>query len=199
MTGIEKINERIMADAAKEIELIRAEAASECEAIAKKYEQAAKDEYWKIIRQSAQRSETLMQRLKDAAALEVKKQLLAVKQEMIEKAFESAVEMLSALQEDEYVDFLSGLAAEASRNGSERIVLSPSDRTRYGKRICVMANEMLAKEGKTAALTLSEETRNIRGGVILSDGNIEVNCSLDILVEYKKNELSAQVAKIMFD
>lgn len=199
MIGIEKIGERILADATREAEEIKAEASSESEAISKKYDQMAQDEYWEIIRQSAQKSETLMQRLKDTAAMEVKKQILAVKQEMIEKAFERSLEVLAGLPEDEYVAFLSRLAAQSSRNGRERIVMSAADRSRYGKKVCLMANEALTGQGKAAGLTLSEDTRNIRGGIILSDGNIEVNCSLEVLVEYKKNDLSGQVARILFD
>ena len=47
-------------------------------------------------------------------------------------------------------------------------------------------------------LTLSEETRPLKGGFILSDGKVEVNCSFDTLVRLQKTETAGEVAKRLF-
>lgn len=52
--------------------------------------------------------------------------------------------------------------------------------------------------GKPAQLTLSAETRPIRGGVVLKNGLIETNCSLGTLVDGLRPELSGKVAARLF-
>jgi len=49
-----------------------------------------------------------------------------------------------------------------------------------------------------AALTLSEETRPIRGGFILREGKVEVNCAFETLVRLQRTEMAGQVAKALF-
>ena len=39
----------------------------------------------------------------------------------------------------------------------------------------------------------------IRGGLILSDGDVEVNCAFETLVRLQRGELDRQVAKVLFD
>jgi V/A-type H+-transporting ATPase subunit C len=191
MNGIEKIIARIEADGAAEVEAIKAESVQACEKVRAEAEKAAQEEYWKIFKKGTKDAEMRVERLGSVAALEAKKQILATKQEMVAHAFDLAVEKIAGLPEQEYTGLLSKLAARASRTGGEQIILSPGDRARYGKSVCIKANELLSAEGKTASLTLSEEARDIRGGLILSDGAIEVNCAIETLVELTKNDLAS--------
>jgi V/A-type H+-transporting ATPase subunit E len=199
MNGIDKIIAHIKADSDAECKAIADEAAAKCEEIRAQCEQAARVEHEKIITKGKQDAETRIDRLNHVAELEGKKQILAVKQEMVSLAFERAVQMITELPEDQYISLLVRLASSASRTGNEQIILSAGDRARFGKAVCVKANEVLASSGKEANLKLSEQTRNIRGGLILSSGDIEVNCSTDALVMQLKNELSSKVAGVLFD
>ena len=47
-------------------------------------------------------------------------------------------------------------------------------------------------------LTLSEETRPIRGGFILVDGPVEVNCSFETLLRIQREKLEKPAAEILF-
>lgn len=49
-----------------------------------------------------------------------------------------------------------------------------------------------------AALTLSAETRPIRGGFILREGKVEVNCAFETLVRLQRTEMAGEVAKALF-
>ncbi len=199
MNGIDKILARIQADNQAEIDEINAEAVRKCDEIQNAYDASAQEEYWKIFKKGAKDAELRVEHLGSTAALEAKKQLLAAKQEIVSSAFERAAEMLSELPEDRYVDFFSRLAADASSAGDERLIFSPDDRERVGAAVCAKANEILAASGRNGSITLSDETRDIRGGFILSRGDIEVNCSIDSLVSLKRDELASEVAGILFD
>ena len=50
----------------------------------------------------------------------------------------------------------------------------------------------------TAMLSLSEETRPMRGGFILKDQNVEVNCTFETLVRLQRAETAGAVAKKLF-
>jgi len=47
-------------------------------------------------------------------------------------------------------------------------------------------------------MTLSDETRDIAGGLILRRGSIEANCSVELLVELCKGEMASKLADILF-
>ena len=50
----------------------------------------------------------------------------------------------------------------------------------------------------TAMLTLSQETRDMAGGLTLRDGNVEVNCAFETQLRVLREEMAAQVAGILF-
>ena len=118
----------------------------------------------------------------------------AAKQEMLSRAYDKALEQLLNLPEQEYTALLADLAVKAAVTGREAVILSQKDRTRYGKQVVTAANERL----NGGRLTLSEQTRPIQGGVILSDGDVEVNCSFETLVRLQRGALDRPVAQILF-
>ena len=68
------------------------------------------------------------------------------------------------------------------------------DRARYGKQVVTQANERLGD----GHLTLSVQTRPIRGGLILSDGDVEVNCTFETLVRLLRGEMDRTVVEVLF-
>ena len=48
-------------------------------------------------------------------------------------------------------------------------------------------------------LTLAADAGNFAGGLILRRGNIEVNCTVELLVELCRADMSAQLAGVLFD
>ena len=195
MDGIEKITGRIAADGAQETEAILAEARAQADAIAARYDQQAARECEEILARGRRNAQERVERLASVAQLDARKLELAAKQEMLAKAYDLALEQLSALPEQEYVALLADLAVRASSTGREAVILSQKDRTRYGKAAVTQANERLGD----GHLTLSEQTRPIRGGLILSDGDVEVNCTFETLVRLVRGELDREVAKVLFD
>ena len=96
-----------------------------------------------------------------------------------------------------------------------------------GKQVVIAANEALVKEripalpeevtkskvgafvdklvhSTTAAvtgagmLTLAEETRDIQGGFIMVDGDVEINCAFETLVRLQREKLERKVADALF-
>jgi V/A-type H+-transporting ATPase subunit E len=198
LNGIEKISNRLVADAEAEIAALNAETQERCDAIRAEYEQKAQAEYQTRLAEGAKAAETRMQRLGSAAEMEAKKSILAFKQEMVAKAFADAAEKLANLPEAEYVAFLAAQAAAAASTGAEELIFNARDKAKVGPAVAAEANAILAKKGLEGKLTVSDETRPISGGVIVRQGNIEVNCAVETLVSLRRSELASQVAEILF-
>ena len=199
MNGIEKITERIKRDAQLEITAVAEETRAKCEEILSGYKEQADAAYWKIVTAGRQEAEHLVELRKGAAQTDSKKRMLQLKQEMVAEAFAKAEKKLLELPEAEYERFLIMLAVRASGSGDEKLVFSPADREKYGAKVVAAANEILASAGKKAELSLADESRAINGGLILSGGRIETNCSIKTLMELRRNELAPEVAKLLFE
>ena len=198
MNGIEKITAKLESEARAEIEAINAETAAKCEEIKKEYEKKAQDEYWKRVQAGTKSVENRVERLASAADMEAKKSILAFKQEMVSKAFDRAVQNISEMPREEYIAFLAGHTAKAASTGTEELIFNARDKKEFGADTAKAANALLKKKGLAGGLTVSDETREIPGGLIVKQGDIEVNCSVDILVQLYRNELASQVAEILF-
>ena len=88
---------------------------------------------------------------------------------------------------------LASLAA-ASGTGDEEIILSAADAAEIGAQVVEKANA--AKSG--AAFTLSAETRELEGGLVLKRGSVEVNCAFATQLRLLRQTMAADVAAILF-
>ncbi len=199
MNGIDRITDRIEADAREQAKAIIAEAEAKCAEIRKENEKKAQERYLQLIRNGTKDCERGLERRKSAAEMDAKKSVLALKQDCVAEAFDMAKRRLADMPEDSYVGFLASLAASAAADGSGEIVLSARDRERCGKAVLERANAALAAKGLTPALTLAADSREISGGLILRQGGVEVNCSIEALVEALKGPMTADVARTLFE
>ena len=195
MNGIDKITQRITEQIDREIAEIQAKAKEQADAITADYAARIKKETEDILAHGKTAAAEREERLASMAQMEAKKAELAIKQEMLTRAFDLALEKLCALPDEQYTEFLASLAAKAAGIGKETVILSQKDRTRVGKAVVTKANELIGAGG---ALTLSEKTQPIKGGLILSDGAVEFNCTFETLIRLKKTEMAGEVASILF-
>ena len=194
MKGTEKIIAHIRADAGAKTDAILAEAEQRCAEIRGVYEQKAKDAYAEKIRAGVKANQDRLESMERLSKMEGRKALLAVKQDMVSESFDRAAELLVNLPEEQYVALLARLAAEGSVTGDEQIVLNARDRKAVGEKVCAAANEKL-KDGR---LTLAPDCGDFKGGLILRRGNIEVNCTAELLVELCRGDIASELAQVLF-
>lgn len=228
MNGIEKITARIEQDAGAEIAGILKEAEEKAKAIRAQYEAEARSEAEKAAEDCKKAAVERLQRLEGAAEMEAKKLTLAAKQEAIESAFTAAQQKLCSLPEAEYVELLAKLAVRSAKTGREEVIMSRRDREAVGAKVVARANALLAKAAApdmpselsgskagsiltkvvtganallqgTAMLTLSQETREMEGGLTLKDGKVEINCAFETQLRMLRETMAADVAKTLFD
>ncbi|MBQ6608872.1 MAG: hypothetical protein IJH70_00315 [Oscillospiraceae bacterium] len=193
MKGTEKIIAHIEADAQAQADAVLGEARQRCEAIKARFDEKAARLYSDRIREGVKACQDQEDSALRISRMEARKSVLSVKQEMVEKSFDLAVQQIVALPDEKYTAFLANLVKKAGPAGDEEIILNAADRARVGEALLKAVNADGAK------MKLSDETRDIKGGLILRRGSIETNCSVELLVELSRGELSAKLADVLFD
>lgn len=228
MNGIEKITQRMEDDAQREINEVLTAARAQADELTRRSREQADKESAAIVARGESAAAEREKRLESMAEMESRKLVLAAKQEVLDEAFSMALEKLCTLPDEEYIELLAALAVKAARTGREKVIFSQKDRNRVGKAVVTKANDALARKvapklpgdltdtkagaildkvvtgasailAGTGMLTLAEETRPIKGGIILSDGDVETNCTFETLVRLQRENISGEVAKVLFD
>ena len=199
MKGTEKIIAHIRADGDAEAKKIIDAASKQAEEKRAESFKAALSEYEKLMQAGNAECEDILSGSRRIAEMGAKKSVLSVKQEMISAAFDAARDEIVNMPRDKYTQFLARMAAEAAASGMEEIVLNARDKAEVGKAVCKAANELLSAKGTPGKLTVSEDTADISGGVIVRFGGIETNCSIDALIRQRRSGLSTEVAAALFE
>lgn len=194
MNGIDKIIARMESDTQAECDAIAAQSAAEAEAILAQYRADAD----KLLQDAQPRCKELetqqLERLEGSSRLACRQRVLAEKQSLLDEAFSRAAQALARLPREQYIDLLAALAAENGQGGEE-LLFSPADRDAVGQAVTDAANAK--KSG--ASFTLSAETRETGGGLVLRRGRMEINCGFAELLRRARQEDSSAVAAVLFD
>lgn len=201
MNGIVNITNRIEEDAEKTANEILSRAQHEANEIRESFAAIAKTESDSILEKGKKLADERVLRLGGVAQLEARKMRLRAKQQMIDLAFDHALESLRGLSGSAYVDVLSDLAVSAAVSGNEELIFSEKDRTEYGDAVVSAANKKMddAKDpARNAGFSLSKETRPIDGGLVLKEDSLEVDASFKTIVRLMRDDLAGDVANILF-
>ena len=198
MKGVEKITERILAEANEAADNAKSEAEAKAKEILEEFEGKAKQNYEQLVANGRIEAAAAAERKVRTAKLQAKKDILGTKQEFIDRAYTIAQESILALPEDEYVSLLAKKACEASVSGEEAVILNEDDRSALGQKVVEAANALLAAAGKKASLVLSDETANIIGGLFLKQNDVSVNCSIDSIIGTFREDMDIEIAKVLF-
>jgi len=191
--GIENITEKILSEAnnVAETSLKDAEELS----IGKINE--AKQKAKSIINEAAEKakieSSVLISRKVSSGELQERKMILGAKQEAIKKSFDKALDKLSAMGEENYINFLVNEILN-NTNCEGEIILNETDKVNIGEKLVNTVNEKL--NGKK--IILSNSTVKTRGGFIIKNGDIEVNSTFEALLSSIKEGLTFEVANALF-
>ena len=137
-----------------------------------------------------------MKRAQSAAQLQKRRKILQAKQEIICDVIEKTRQNLLTLPDDAYFDVIIKLAANSALPKEGEIIFSPRDRGRLPADFHAKLEESLKEKG--GSLRISDETRDIDGGLVLVYGGVEENCSFGALFEAERERLTDRVNELLF-
>ena len=198
MAEADRLREKILEDAREQAKVMLERAENEAAGILNAAKAEAEEKERVASEKASKEAEERKKRLLASADLEGRKRILQAKQDVVDEVFSRAIDKLSSLPADQYIDIIASMAVEAVSSGTEEIILSPKDRDVYGSKIINAVNGRLSAKGMNGTVKLSDTTRDIKGGFILRSGDVEINNSFDVLVKMRRDELEAEVVKVLF-
>ena len=195
MAGLEKIIERIASDSAAKCDGIIFDAQNEAQKIKDAAAQQAADDQAAIVEAAKKEAKALVDMAESGAELEGKKNLLATRVEIINKAIDVASKKLGDMPDDEYFAALYALAKKYAQSGEGTMLLSKKDLGRLPKDFAKKINEGLAKGAK---ISVAKDPADISDGFILVYGDIEINCTFEALIEDSRDAIKDELFSIIF-
>lgn len=200
-SGTDKIVSSIMSEAQEKADVIIQEVNAEVSAIEAQADKTAEVEKAKILENGKKQSDMRYQQIISEAKMNARRAKLSAKEEIIEAAFEKAVselEQKASSQSADYEDSLIKMIKEAADEigGDDLIIqLNEADTNQFKGEIS--SDNTFDVEGIKFKLC---EPINAIGGAILktSNGDIEVNNTIDARLERFKSILRSEVANVLF-
>lgn len=190
MSGLDKILDHITQEAREEADAILSAAREEADAFLTSGKADADQIAAAIAKQSDLDVAAAVKRIQSASELREKRILLQTKQDKIEEVFAEALQQLQQLPDDEYF--------AAIRKMIDRYAGGQSGEIRFNSRDLARLPRDLASKAAEYHLTIGTEPVDIAGGFILSYGDIEENCSFDVLISASREELQDRIGDLLF-
>ena len=197
--GINRISERIKAEASKEAEKEIIAAKEQAENILAEAKASSAKETAVILKDAEEKAAALAEGAKSSAGIRQRNALLTLKVEMMEKAFDCALEKLISLDEVKYVKAMAALLASTADNF---LTENASAAVYFGKKDELSAEKILT-EAKglmkvKADIVKGEKKLSAQAGFVLAIGDTEINCTADTLINSAKKTLEKDVLDILF-
>lgn len=191
MTSSKKILAGIAGEAKTEAEKITAEAEKQAAEITTAAKAEAETDAGKIRAAAEKKAELIINSGKSSAGLLKRDTALNCRRELIEKALNFVADTVNAYGDKDYFDFLLTLIKKEKLNGKGEVYLSVKDKARD---IAAFKSELSALD-----LTLSDTFADINGGFILKYGDIQINGELSALIHEKRDVLTDELNKALFN
>lgn len=191
MTSSEKILAGIAGEAKTEAEKITAEAEKQAAEITAAAKAEAETDAGKIRAAAEKKAELIINSGKSSAGLLKRDTALNCRRGLIEKALNFVANTVNAYGDKDYFDFLLTLIKKEKLNGKGEVYLSVKDKARD---IAAFKSELSALD-----LTLSDTFADINGGFILKYGDIQINGELSALIHEKRDVLTDELNKALFN
>ena len=193
-----------MSEAQEKADVIIQDANAEVSQIQAKAEKTAEAEKLKIIDNGKKQSDMRYQQIISEAKMNARRAKLGAKEEVIDAAFNQATGELKAIAadgNDEYKDSLSKMIKEAADEiGRDDLIihLNEADTNNFKQDLSSTGStDSFELEG--IKFTLGEPIDAIGGAILKSsDGDIEVNNTIEARLERFKSILRSEVAEVLF-
>lgn len=194
--SVEKITDKIIADAKDKEAQILSRAEDEARAIIENAKREAKDKADKIIEQGKGQEQLSYNRIISSGEMEAKKIMLKQKQEMIQNAFEEAKNKLNAMDNQSFFEIVKKLVYSSVKTADEVLLLNENTKKRLPENFLDILNAGIS--AKMPGSKLSVQIADVADGFILKRGDIEINMTFDAILRQNFDEISGGVVKILF-
>lgn len=195
----DKIIEKILAKANEDVALIEQETAEKVQSSVAAIERRTELTLNALKNKEKADVEEIHRRSQLMTRLDSRKNILAVKRQVIGEAFEKARESLEALPDSRYEALITKIVLEGAETGTEKLQIPEKDVKRYEDGLLNKLNTALKEAGKAGELTLDETPATFKSGVMLVGKMSDVNGSFDVLIDDARDKYEREVAEMLFE
>lgn len=182
----QNIIDKILSDADTDAKAIIDEANKEADERINTAKAKAEKETAKLMAIAEEDAKKASSKEISSAQMTAKKMILAAKQEVISEVIKEAKEKLLTLSATEYKVIIIGMLERANVDKKSEVILSQKDKDAFGQE--------LSQRG----YKVSDEVREIEGGFIVKNGDIEYNYSFESIISVEKEDIEQLTAQILF-
>ncbi|MEG0250687.1 MAG: V-type ATP synthase subunit E [Peptostreptococcus sp.] len=180
MAELSNLTNRILDEAKVSADEIVKSAELKVEKIMEKSKEQAKTSYDSIVEKGALEAENLKERLKSNAKLKARDNELNAKQEVIKRVFEEALEDVKNIDNEKLVSYIQKNASFSE-----------------GSLLVVQKDKLNLIKERFPQSRVSEE-RFVESGFVEISGGIEKNFTFGTQIDYIKDEIQGEIAKVLF-
>lgn len=197
MSAIDNISKRIIEEAEAEAAKLRQEAETQAEDKLQQTNRRCSEEVVKKAEEGNHKIRDWAERQIAVAELDMRKNILYTKQELIDTAFQMALSAFSSMDDAKYRVVIEDMIL-ATTKGSEEVIFCESDKKRLGSDFLVKVNASLQKSGRMGNLTMSLRAADFKGGFVLVSGGVEINSTFDTILRIEREQAESDVAGLLF-
>lgn len=198
MAGAEKLIEKILGDAKADADKYWREAEEKKLKMRDELLSDIGKQRARIEKEAEAAAQENKRRLAAVYDLEFRKQILAAKQEMMSRTRRLAFEKLCSVSDAEYIALMKKKLIDCAKTGGGSIAVSKNEK-RLGSAFLAEVNSELKRKTGKGEVKFSPEKLDIAGGFVYSEGGMEINVSLEALLEEVWQESETDAAKLLFD
>lgn len=220
MTGIEKLIEKILADARSDADAVLQRAEEACKDIQQAHATRVAAEEERLREIATKECEGLITRARSSAAMAKRNVMLEARASLVREAYALAEKEIRNLTAEAYLDLLvtmlkgtlkrqlkceqesMELYGENITPDTYEIQLNRRDREQFGQALVdAIRRTQVGKINMTVLdkLTLSPQDARIDGGLILKCGDVEANCAISMLLAEVRRSTEVKVSEILFN
>ncbi len=190
---LDKITERILEDAREAAAKILEKGKDDAEKAMAQYEKRAQEHEARAMKEAEAQAEAKRAQMINTAQRLARNEILARKQEWINRVFGEVRKDILGMPETEYIAFLTAILKKAGLEGTEEIGLSKKDLALAEK-----LAESLKKDFPDSRFSFVESPFPVEAGVVIKKGQTYLNASVDAILEELREKEGREVARLLF-
>ena len=198
MENLSPLVKKIIAQAEAEAAQIITEAEAYCRKVAENGEAEASRKSEAILARAEAEGRENVRRASVQASLSLRNAALSEKGKWVAEVMADLPSKLHSLNDKDYATMLRGFVLAAAPIGLVHVRPADVDKEIFDCSFVKGINEAIQARGQDTALILTGECADIEGGILLEGDNVSVDCSLDSICEYHKEELEPIILAQLF-
>ena len=196
--GLEDIIRGIDAQAKEHIERLEHEAKQERERILKEAKKEAGEREEEILLRRSWEGEEEYRRAIIHLRQEEKRKMLALKSQLMDKAFQAAYEAFTGTGDKEYRKLMRDALLASIGPDAEEVLFSPGDKKVLDEDFLKDVQAKLARQSKDRKLKFSFSLPENERGFVIRGRDMEINGTLSSLFSTVKDREEIEVARLLF-